>query len=201
MIPDLIELFLSGFIFMCIFSFLNNRKYDTSKFLLWCIFISYLIKHFCILIHSIIIPHVEIRNEIQVLTYSIIGCVLPFVIHIVIQSKPMQCILYKTSQKSINDDAFNDIIDYELPTMMQVYLKNSDIYYIGKFCYREEKGMDSWIVLINYGCITKEENKLVYDPDGSELKSVVAINMHDIERIEIIYEDDSKVWKSLSGDK
>lgn len=39
---------------------------------------------------------------------------------------------------------------------------------------------------------------MIYDPDIANQKSTVAINLKDIERIEIIYEDDSDVWERLS---
>lgn len=46
--------------------------------------------------------------------------------------------LYKTHNKSVNDDIFDDIVDYEKPMMMSVYIKSSEIYYVGQFCFREK---------------------------------------------------------------
>lgn len=186
---------------MILFSWLNNKKYDISILTLWSIFISYLIKTFYSLIHSVILSQTDINDFLKVFIYVITGVILPFVVHKIIRSSFIQKILYKTNNKSVNEDIFNDIIDYDLPTMMQVYIKNSDVYYIGKFSFREEKGLDSWIVLINYGAIKKNKNKLIYDPENFNLKSSVAINLRDVERIELIYEKDSEVWKRLSGEE
>lgn len=83
--------------------------------------------------------------------------------------------------------------------MMSVYLKESNIYYIGRFAFREEKGIDSWICLIKYGVFEKESNKKIYDPDKGGLKSSVVINLSNVERIELVYEDDSKVWQRMMG--
>lgn len=83
--------------------------------------------------------------------------------------------------------------------MLQVYLKSSDVYYIGKFCYREEKGLDSWLVLIDYISINKKTNEEIYNPEEANLKSTVMINLRDIERVEFIYDDNSKTWKKIKG--
>lgn len=84
--------------------------------------------------------------------------------------------------------------------MMSVYLKSSDIYYIGRFVYREEKGNDSWICLADYGTLDKQSNKIIYDPEEADVKSSVVIPLSNVERIEIVYENDSNVWKRIDGE-
>ena len=110
--------------------------------------------------------------------------------------------MFKTNNKSINSDIFNDIIDYDKQTMMRVYIKNSPIMYIGTFKIREEKGIDSYIVLINYASIdtTVDKKRIVFNPEEHNLKSSVVINLHDVERIELVYEKDSKILKRLGLD-
>jgi hypothetical protein len=103
----------------------------------------------------------------------------------------------KLGHKSINDDVWDDIVDYDKPTMMKVYLKGADIYYSGRFCTREENGLDSWIVLIDYARASKN-NELQYCPEDHNQKSMVSINLRDIERIEIVYQDNSRVWNKYS---
>lgn len=44
-------------------------------------------------------------------------------------------------------------------------------------------------------------DELLYDPQKSNTKATVAINLHDVERIELIYEDNSKVWKYLADEE
>ena len=70
-----------------------------------------------------------------------------------------------------------DLIDDEEPTMMSIYLKSSDVYYVGKYCYREENGLDSWIALINYCCASGRNNKIIYNPQKENKKSTVMIMM------------------------
>ena len=197
-IPELINLFLSGFIFMEIYNWLTNRNMDISVIVLWSLFVNTLIVIFYSAVHSFIFVSYDFHEAVKILIYILTGCILPFVIVYVQKSKLLKEILYRTNNKSINSDIFEDIIDYDKTTMMKVYIKGSDVYYIGAFKYREEKGLDSYIVLINYASLNKETVKTVFKPSKEGVKSVAAINLQDIERIEIIYDDESEVWKNMN---
>lgn len=198
MIPDLIGLFLPGFIFMITYNWLNNNKNDISLITIWSLFISVLIKSFCTTIHSFVFRNVQFIDSSKIIIYSLMGVLLSFLIIWLKKSVIIQRLLYISNNKSINNDIFDDIIDYEEPTMMKICIKNSSVYYVGKFCFREEKGLDSWIALINYCYADKKTNEVIYDSCSSGLNSIMIINLKDVERIEIIYENESKVWKRLS---
>lgn len=133
--------------------------------------------------------------------YVLTGTILPFIITIIQKSKYVRTVLLKTNNKSINSDIFDDIIDYNKKTMLQIYLKNSDVFYIGTFKFREEHRLESYLVLIDYASLNKITSKVVFKPNENNLKSSVAINLRDIERIELIYENDSEVWERLSGEE
>lgn len=199
-VPDLIDLFLSGFIFMVVYGWLINKKYEFSVLIIWSLFISYIIKSICIIIHIFLLPKVEFNDSSKILIYAGSGAVYAFLVIWIRKCKLIQKLLYSTNNKSINDDIFDDIIDYDKPTMMQIYLK-SNVFYIGKFCFREENGINSWIVLKNYISIEKDSSKILYQPDKIDINSTVAINLRDVERIELIYENDSRVWERLCGKK
>ena len=81
--------------------------------------------------------------------------------------------------------------------MMKVYIKSSDVYYIGRFYLREENGINSWISLVEYYCVDRKNNNKLFDPEEGELCSSVVINLNEVERMEIIYEKDSKVWEKV----
>lgn len=198
--PDLINLFLSGFIFMSVYNWLNNKKTDISVLTIWSLFISFLVEAFYSMIHGFLFNNIVISDSIKIFVYSVTGLALAFICTQIKRSKLIQRLLYQSNNKSVNDDVFQDIIDYKKPTMLNVYLKSANVYYIGKFCSREELGLDSWIVLINYFSVDKETNNPVFDPDAENYKSTVAINLRDVERIEIIYEEDSETWKRLIGE-
>lgn len=198
-IPELVNLFLSGFIFMTIYSWFINKELDISTVAIWSLFISTLIKTFYSAVHSVVLTSYDINDYLKVLVYVITGTFLPFIIIFIKNSKLISFILFKADNKSINSDIFDDIIDYHKNTLLQIYLKNSDVMYIGTFKFREEKGLDSYIVLINYASLDKNTKEVIFNPTDNGLQSVVAINLRDTERIELSYDHDSDVWKRLSG--
>ena len=200
-VPDLINLFLSGFIFMVVYNWLNNKKCDVSILSIWSLFVSYIIKSICSVVHSLVLTQMIFGNSFKILIYIFVGTIIATFATWVKKWKIIQKLLYFTNNKSINDDIFDDIIDYDRPTMMQIHLRSSNVYYIGKFFFREENGINSWLALINYISIENGSNNVLYQPDSGDIKSVVIINLKDIERIELIYEDDSEVWGRLSGKK
>ena len=81
---------------------------------------------------------------------------------------------------------------------MQVYLKNSNVMYIGTFKLREENGKDSFIALTDYVSMYINTKDIIFKPDDHNLKSSVIINLQDIERIEMIYDKNSKLLDELS---
>ena len=168
---------------------------------IWSLFISTLIKSFYSAVHIFLFSHERIPDSIKIIIYSSTGLLLAILLTKFKKTKIFNRILYRVNNKSINDDIFDDIIDYDKRTMMKIYIKSSDIYYLGRFSFREENGINSWISLIEYNCVDKKTNKKTFDPVAGGLCSSVAINLKDIERIEIIYEKDSEVWKKQTGRK
>lgn len=191
LVPDLIDLFLSGLLFLTTYSWLNTKKYDISILVIWSLFISYIIKTFYGLISF------GLSGACVSATYITTGVLSAICITFLKQTRFIKDIMVRFNNKSVNDDIFDDVIDYEKRTIMAVYLKNSDIFYSGKFGFREEKGNDSWICLFDYIVVDKENNEEVYNPEASNLKSSVVIPLSNVERIELVYEDDSKVWNRI----
>lgn len=198
-VPDLINLFLSGFVFMYTYNWLNSKKFDISILTIGSLFISFLVKSFYAACHSFIFANVKTNDSVKVIVFSITGFLLALFCTYIKKSKLFTKLLYTISNKSINDDIFDDIIYYNKKTMMNVYIKSSNIYYIGRFSFREENGINSWISLVDYFCVDKNTNEKIFDPEQGGLNSSVAINLSNIERIEIIYENDSEVWEKLRG--
>lgn len=198
---DLINLFLSGFIFMYAYNWINNKKIDTSILAICSLFISTLIRSFYSAIHIFVLPNIKIHDAIKIIVYSFTGFLFAVLLTYLKKLKVFRQILYQINNKSINDDIFDDIIDYDKKTMMNIYLKSSDVYYIGRFSFREENGNDSWISLVEYYSMDKKTNNPIFNPKAGGLNSSVAINLKDVERIEIIYEKDSETWERLIGKK
>lgn len=200
-VPDLISLFLSGFIFILMYNWLNNKKSDNSSIIILSLVISVLIRSFYSTIHKFILNETLFDDSEKIIVYSLTGVFLAFVITYLRNTKIIRAILFKVNNKTINDDIFNDIIDYKKITTMHIYLKSSDECYCGRYLIREENGMDSWISLIDYYKKNKTTNNIVFDPRKSGIKSTVTINFKDIERIELFYQDDSETWKYLKNDE
>ena len=193
LVPDMIDLFLSGLLFLVIYSWLNTKTYNISLMIIWSLFISYIIKTF-----YGILP-VNLNSPLKSIIYIVTGTVLPFFFTWVKQTKFVKRITPYFNHKSINDDIFDDVIDYEMGTIMSVYLKSSNIYYAGRFAYREEKGNESWISLYKYNVVNKKTNEIIYNSEKAELKSSVVIPLSNVESIELIYEENSKVWSRMMG--
>lgn len=194
-IPDLINLFLSGFIFMTMYNWLNHKEMNLSLITIWSLFISILVKSICSIAHTFIFVNVKFSDSAKILIYSFIGLFLSVIITWLRNTKPLRMILYKVNNKSVNNDIFDDVIDYDRRTNMMVYLRNSPLLYIGRFLYREEKGINSYIALIDYACLSTKDGQAIFDPDKSDMLSTVVINLKDVERIQLQYEKDSAVWE------
>lgn len=191
-IPDLISLFFPGFLFLSIYSWFVNKKNDISIIILWSLFVSY--------ITNILAGLTPIENSSILSIISIlIAVILSIVAIFICKSNIFAKILKAVNNKTINDDIFNDIIDYKKRTIMCIYLKNSDKFYCGTYCMREEKGLESWIVLVDYG--VSDDNGIVFDSTSVSQHYSMAVNERDIERIELVYEDDSETWKKIRGYK
>ncbi len=186
---------------MYTFNWFNNKKIDISILTIWSLFISVLIRSFYSVLHIFFLPNVKIHDSIKVIIFSATGFLLAIIFTYLKKTELFNRILYRINNKSINDDIFDDIIDYDKRTMMNIYLKSSDVYYIGRFSFREENGIDSWISLVEYCSMDKRTNKPIFNPEKDHIYSSVAINLKEVERIEIIYEKDSKVWEKANWKK
>lgn len=198
--PDLINLFLSGFIFIVMYNWLNHKEMNISLITIWSLFISILVKSTCTILHTFIFVNVEFSDSAKIIVYSFIGLSLAMAITWLRNTKLLRIFLYKVNNKSINDNIFDDVIDYDKRTNMMVYLKNTPLLYVGRFLYREEKGIDSYICLIDYACLSTKDGQVIFDPDKSDMLSTVVINLKDVERIQLQYEKDSAVWKRFCID-
>ena len=163
---------------------------DITSFILF----SFLIKSFYTSLHLFICKEIIIVESIKIIIYALTGVFLAFICTCTKKSKRIQKFLFFIYNKSINDNVFNDLIDFKKPTNIKIYLKSSDYFYKGKFCYLEEKGLDSWIVLKNY----IKSNKSVNSDPEEIVNSAVVINLRNIDNMEFYYENGSDVWEKMN---
>lgn len=195
-ISDLINLFLAGFVFMTLYNWLTNAQMDTYVIGIWSLFANTLIKAFYSMIHSWVLVKVDFNESLKILVYVFTAIGLAFAAVKVRESDKVKALLGKLDKKTVHKDILADVVDHKKRTMMIVYPKESNVYYIGVFRLHEEKGADSFITLIEYCLCNKDNDKIIRD--YSAQKSSVIINLQNVERIELFYEEDSTVWEWLN---
>lgn len=196
MIPDLINLFLPGFIFMFLYNWIIRTEMESYIIGLWSLFLSCFIKVLCSAIHSFVMTNIDFNESLKIIIYVVVAVILSFFTVRIQNSKYVEQFLDKTTNKTVNIDILDDVVDVHKRNMMIVYLKDSEYYFIGALRLHEEKGKDSYIVLIEYALYDKNNDELICD--YSETNSTVVINLQDIEYFQILYEDDSEKWKWLN---
>ena len=192
MVPDLISLFLPGFIFVSIYEWIERKTTKEFSKLVISVILSYIIKSFYSLIHHFCF-NVYFSESTKNLIYIITGFVLPFVTVRLKRREWVKTILRKTAYKAFNDNIFKDVIDYEHPTILCIYMKTSDNLIFGHFSYIEENGPDSYLALVNY-LYKSPSGDVIENSVGSD-NSLLMLSLKDIEKIEVLYSEGSKVWE------
>ena len=193
-IPELLSIFFPGFVYMYCRYWLKSKNVSDHATLifLWSILVGVLISSFWSIVRIIFLPTWNCPEPLKIIVYVITAGCVSYIIYIIGQSKIFQEILHKTTHQTSNDVIWDDIIDYDKNQMMIIYL-NSGIYYIGKFSMLSTD--NQWITLIfasTYDTKTHEEKYT-----NSHNEKCVAIPLKNVDRIELMYEKDSMVWKRL----
>lgn len=93
--------------------------------------------------------------------------------------------IQKIINKSIHDDIWQDVIDYNNGTTLRLVC--SDATYTGVLVCHEEKGNDSWFVLEDY---IVSENGYSYKSEDLKYPARLAINIGSVKRIELFYSNE-----------
>jgi len=191
-LPDIFSYFISGFIFLKIFNFQTTKqKDDISSFTLWCVIISFIIKSTVSAFDSLIIPRYELIPWVAVILYIVIGMGSSIIATKIYESKRFKNYIAKINNKSLNNDVWKDIIDYE-GTTVKVFLKDNDIIYTGKLITHEERGNESWFIFKDF--VSEYNNSATFDSKKIDFPSVVAINLQEISRMELFYSPQTKIF-------
>lgn len=166
---------------------------------IWSLIVNTIIKTFYSAIHYFVLSEITFDQDIKNAIYIITSVVLAFLMIKIRNSKFIERLFNKINRKTVNQDILDDVLDHEKKNVVIVYLKDSSFYYIGTLRLREEKGLSSYIALIEYCLCNKNDDKI--KRDYSEQKSSVIINLQDIERMELFYENDSKKWNWLKDSR
>ena len=123
-VPRLCNLFLYGFIFMTIYTWLTNKKLDMYLYILWGLFVNFIIVNFYKAAHTFIFDDYYFSEPIKILIYSISAINLPFIITFILNTNKVRNILSKCANKTISDDILDDVIDYKKKNIVKAYLKD-----------------------------------------------------------------------------
>lgn len=196
---DLLTIVLPGFIFMSIKWWADNKNIESgwSRFLVWSVMISMIVSVFYQAIHLIILPNWDCPEPFKIVVYIVTCSIAAYLVLILKNNRTIRIFLSATIFKTPHNDIFWDVIDYSNGTLMRVYLKNESFYYVGQFSMREEKGDESWISLFNYGTVDYATGQMIYDAKANKDPTIAMVRLKDVSRIELVYDDNSDVWKNI----
>lgn len=167
---------------------------------IWSLFVNALIKAFYAAIHSVMLSDYCLDNSIKLIIYVITACVLPFVIHAIMNSEIAKRVMSVISRKTLSNDLYYDVIDHQKRTVVIATPKDSDYYYMGVIVLRENPNIGSHITLMDYLIVDKKSEENIRDTVETGLKSSLTIDLRDMGSVEFVYEDDSNVWEWLHKD-
>ncbi|MDO4304786.1 MAG: hypothetical protein Q4D94_12820 [Bacillota bacterium] len=180
------EYFIPGFIFIRIFQLLTSRKASSYQLIL-SVVISYIVKALFSIAHNYICTSIVFPWNVRVIILSAAAGILSIILVFITERKFVNKIFFNLNYKSIHDDIWQDIIDYENGTTLRIICDNAE--YTGILAAHEEKGNDSWFVLEDY--IIKENGKSYRAKDIS-YPSRIAVNLKDVKRVELFYSQPKK---------
>lgn len=122
-----------------------------------------------------------------------VAILLSFICAKISETKVLNKLISALSHKSINDNVWKDIIDYE-GTTLNIFCKNKSISYCGILVAMEENGADSWLILKDY-IIQYYDKDEIFDSALLPNPSTLAINLKNADRIELYYNPDTKIFK------
>ena len=130
-IPELLQYFVPGFLFMMIFTVLGNRKYSDTTITIWSIVISFIVVVMIDAVNSAMPENRNLSNWVRWLAIFATVIIFPLVANCAITSK-----LYKNkwraiSNRSIYNNLWEDVLDFELGTTIIAQMKDKNIAYIG----------------------------------------------------------------------
>lgn len=178
-IPILLIYFIPGYWFLVIFRFLCNKKWDKSIILLMSCVISYIVLSLITLFYSN--DNILIISAISIIVNTVVAILSSFTY----KSQIFNSILIKVFHKTVHDDIWHDVFDFENGSNLKVYFKDKEYYVIGAYRISEDKGNDSWFAISGYGKYNKETNEPIEDDFINDNSVIMTFKLSDVEHIEV----------------
>lgn len=194
------QYFVPGFIFIEILAFYNSFNLSFSKLSLWSMAISYF---FTVITSGILsIFCISVSVWIYYLCPLLLSVILGHVLtRFVFQSDSLKSFLRFMGNKSQYSNAWMNLIDFNPGTALKVVMREKQIGYIGRLVLIEERSLDSWFALYDYCMVNPLTNSVILDTtikeNGENVNQLIALNLRDIESVELFYNKDSKVFARL----
>lgn len=194
-VPELINFFFPGFVFMLTFLKLNNKRLDNYLIVLWSLFTSEILHSLYSLFHISNLFNRDSLELINIIIYALTALIFAFLASKFIETRIYKNFLEKILRRTPNGDILQNAMDPYEKTQVKIFPKDSKRCYLGTLVLEDEKGLDSYILLINYKIMDKDTDRTIQQ---AAKNSSLLINLHDIEHIELFYDEDSQLWKQLS---
>lgn len=188
----ILEYFIPGFIGIQIFSVLTARKFKKNyMYILSCAY-----SYVCIILISSIgamfnIP-LLLTNNLVISALAIVLCVsASCVFSLIIKLPSVNQAILNLYHRTLNDNIWLDIFNFNGGTNLKVYLKDKDYFIIGQYRRNEEKGDDSWFVLSGYVMCDIKTNTVIPTANYLNNKNIfIAFRLKDVDRMEIFNNPD-----------
>lgn len=190
-------MFLAGFVFVTIFNWLTSSKMELYLVGIWSLFVNALIKNFFSVLHSFMLKTIDFNENIKIVIYVFSAIITATFFSKLYNGNWARRNLSRLGKKTLGNNVFKDVVDFDKKTILLIYLNNSEFFYSGTFKYMDEHDSDSYIALIDYSIFNHADNKLIRDNSGN--KMTILFCLRDVEHIELLYEEDSEVWQMLGG--
>ncbi|BDS17325.1 hypothetical protein JUM001_15590 [Clostridium perfringens] len=207
LVPKILIYIVPGYLYYKIFNYVLNWKDKTIKNNIFeYVVVSYVL---CTVVKSILgIFYNEVNMNLPQIIVSllILSAILGYFMGIFIKSDKFTKVrrFFKIN-RTINNNIFNDIIDKKVGTWARVYLKDDKLVYYGSVILFEKKDKyeDGCIVLNDYEVYKYQESKILEEtlPQEGEKNSLATIKLSEINRIETIYPENSRLIDNLLGEK
>lgn len=138
-----------------------------------------------------------VRDFIKEISPIIFAIMSSYILSVFYMSSYFEWLLkFLKIRKTVHDNFWTDIIDYENGTYFTVYLKENKLVYSGAIIKHEEKEENNYLLMSDYIIYDLEGNQL---RDSSSDQECIVLNTNDISRFELSYSPSSKKIEKSSS--
>lgn len=168
-----------------VFTFFTNRKFDKKPMYIISCVLSYLLIS--------LIEFVKTKNNLgenEILNNTLcvsfiamlIGSVLSFLVAIVLHTKIFSKIMIRCFHRTIKDNIWEDVVNFEQGANIKVFLKDDDYYFYGGFGYIEENKDNPYIAISETRTVDFESGEII---DKLNYGDYTVIRLSDVKYIEV----------------